>query len=116
MRQTPHLQPKTSPVAASKKDVNAAVKAATTPSAKAPVAAAAAKPAPPANQAVTEDEVMRVLKSTGPIKSTDLVAKFRSRLRSPEVSSSLRMRYVIILHWGLFRYISTHYCKGVRVR
>ncbi|BBN04947.1 transcription initiation factor TFIIF subunit alpha [Marchantia polymorpha subsp. ruderalis] len=81
-------EPKTSPVAASKKDVNAAVKAATTPSAKAPVAAAAAKPAPPANQAVTEDEVMRVLKSTGPIKSTDLVAKFRSRLRSPEDKSA----------------------------
>ncbi|KAL3693420.1 hypothetical protein R1sor_007071 [Riccia sorocarpa] len=80
----------TTSAAASKKDVNAAVKAATTAAPKpAPAAsAAAAKPAAPATQAVTEDEVMKVLKATGPIKSTDLVAKFRSRLRSPQDKSA----------------------------
>ncbi|KAL2634215.1 hypothetical protein R1flu_005694 [Riccia fluitans] len=77
-------EPKSTPSATSKKDVNGAVKAATTPAPKPAPAAAAAKPATPASQAVTEDEVMRVLKATGPIKSTDLVAKFRSRLRSQE--------------------------------
>ncbi|CAM6092492.1 unnamed protein product [Calypogeia fissa] len=72
----------TPPSATLKKDVNAAVNAAikTTPT----NGKATAKQTPAPNQAVTEAEVMRVLQQTGPIKSTDLVAKFRSRLKTAE--------------------------------
>jgi len=45
--------------------------------------AAAAKPA--AGGGVSEDEAKALLRSSGPIKSQELVAKFKSRLKTQEV-------------------------------
>jgi transcription initiation factor TFIIF subunit alpha len=36
--------------------------------------------------AVTEEDIKAVLRQSGPIKSHDLVSKFKSRLMTPEVS------------------------------
>jgi len=44
---------------------------------------AAAKPA--AGGGVSEDEAKALLRSSGPIKSQELVAKFKSRLKTQEV-------------------------------
>jgi hypothetical protein len=73
----------TPPLASLKKDVNAAVNAAlkTTPT----NGKASAKGTPSGNQAVTEAEVVKVLEQSGPMKSTDLVAKFKNRLKTAEV-------------------------------
>ena len=54
--------------------------------AKGAAAAAASAPAkPPAPGVVSEEEAKTLLRQTGPIKSQDLVAKFRSRLKTQEV-------------------------------
>lgn len=51
-----------------------------------PVAAPAAAAKPAAGGGVSEEEAKALLRSSGPIKSQDLVAKFKSRLKTQEVS------------------------------
>ncbi|KAJ7563985.1 hypothetical protein O6H91_03G132800 [Diphasiastrum complanatum] len=59
-----------------------AAKAGSASSAKTP--ATAAKPGTQVPNGVTEEEVKMVLQQTGPLKSQELVAKFKNRLKAPE--------------------------------
>jgi transcription initiation factor TFIIF subunit alpha len=40
---------------------------------------------------VTEEEIRAVLLQNGPVTTQDLVARFKSRLRTPEVCSALAL-------------------------
>lgn len=54
-----------------------------------PSSSSKAGPATPASGPVSEEEIRAVLKQKTPVTTQDLVAKFKARLRSPEVSNVL---------------------------
>lgn len=76
-----------SKTAAGKKESNKNAPAKGTPA----PASAAAKPAAAAGN--LEDEVKAFLRQTGPVKSNELVTRFKNRLKSPEVRVNLYLLY-----------------------
>ena len=59
-------------------------------SSKSGVTAPSAGAKPAAGGGVSEEEAKALLRSSGPIKSQDLVAKFKSRLKTQEVCKTSR--------------------------
>lgn len=64
--------------------------------------------------AVTEEDIKAVLRQSGPIKSHDLVSKFKSRLMTPEVSIKDKQGTLynyLIIYVGLLQGLVSCFCS-----